>query len=38
MIFEQDDGPIERTGTVIGLVIVIVVYALLAWTVLNTIA
>lgn len=37
MIFEQDDGPLEKTGTLIGVIIAVVVYALLAWTVLHTI-
>jgi hypothetical protein len=37
MIFEQDDGPIEKAGTVIGAIISLAVYALLLWTVLSSI-
>lgn len=37
MIFEKGDSPVNKAGTVIGIVIAIIVYALLAWTVLHTI-
>lgn len=36
-IFEPDDGPLEKAGSVIGAIVVICVYGLLIWTVLHTI-